>query len=190
MTMMQALSKAFGSAGIRMGFAIGNPEIIQLMNNVKAPYNINKLSSDVAINALRNIPTLETNIAILLKEREVLMTKLNALEFVPTVNALKNIPTLETNIGILLKEREVLMTKLNALEFVTKVYPSDANFVLFRVEKLAQELYVTMANRGIVTRFRGNEIHCEECLRVTVGTPEENVKFLGMLVDTYAELSK
>mmetsp|Transcript_53014 Transcript_53014/g.63888 ORF Transcript_53014/g.63888 Transcript_53014/m.63888 type:complete len:155 (+) Transcript_53014:348-812(+) len=154
MTMMQALSKAFGSAGIRMGFAIGNPEIIQLMNNVKAPYNINKLSSDVA------------------------------------VNALKNIPTLETNIGILLKEREVLMTKLNALEFVTKVYPSDANFVLFRMKQLAQELYVTMANRGIVTRFRGNEIHCEECFRVTVGTPEENVKFWGMLVDTYAELSR
>jgi len=151
---LQTLSKAFGLAGIRMGFAIGNPEIIQLMNNVKAPYNINKLSSDVA------------------------------------VNALKNIPTLETNIGILLKEREVLMTKLNALEFVTKVYPSDANFVLFRMKQLAQELYVTMANRGIVTRFRGNEIHCEECLRVTVGTPEENVKFWGMLVDTYAELSR
>lgn len=151
---LQTLSKAFGLAGIRMGFAIGNPDIIQLMNNVKAPYNINKLSSDVAVNALRNIDTLETNI------------------------------------GILLNEREALTAKLNALEFVTKVYPSDANFVLFRVKQLAQELYVTMANRGIVTRFRGNEIHCEECIRVTVGTPEENVKFLGMLVDTYEELSK
>lgn len=46
-----------------------------------------------------------------------------------------------------------------------------------------------MADSGIVSRFRGNELHCNECIRVTIGTPEENIKFLEMLQTVYAELA-
>ena len=63
---LQTLSKAFGLAGIRCGFAIGSPDVIQLMNNVKAPYNVNSLTSEVAINALKSIDTLDKNISALL----------------------------------------------------------------------------------------------------------------------------
>merc|ERR1712070_49998 len=128
---LQTLSKAFGLAGIRCGFCIGPPDIIQLMNNVKAPYNVNSLTSEVAMNAM------------------------------------KNIDTLDKNVKGLLVERDVVAGQLNALDFVTKVYASDSNFLLFRVKSKAQEMYKMMADRGVVTRYRGNELHCDECIRVT-----------------------
>mmetsp|Transcript_584 Transcript_584/g.950 ORF Transcript_584/g.950 Transcript_584/m.950 type:complete len:466 (-) Transcript_584:132-1529(-) len=150
---LQTLSKAFGMAGIRCGFAIGPADVIQLMNNVKAPYNVNKLTSDAA------------------------------------ANALKNTATLEENIRVLLEERALMEKQLIALDFVEKVYPSDANFLLFRVKQKANELYKTIADRGIVSRFRGNELHCNECIRVTIGTAAENSKFLEQLEDVYKELT-
>ena len=59
---LQTLSKAFGLAGIRCGFCIGSPDVIQLMNNVKAPYNVNSLTSEVAINAMNSMETLRKNV--------------------------------------------------------------------------------------------------------------------------------
>lgn len=157
---LQTLSKAFGLAGIRCGFAIGAPDVIQLMNNVKAPYNVNSLTSEVAINAMNSIDTLEINVASLLAQREVVRAKLEALK-----------------------------------DIVVKVYPSDSNFLLFRVKAepgsdVALKLYKSMADHGVVTRFRGNEIHCDNCIRVTIGTEEENIKFLNLLQGTWQELSK
>ena len=150
---LQTLSKAFGLAGIRCGFCIGSPDVIQLMNNVKAPYNVNALTSEVAINAMNSIPTLERNIAATLEQRKA------------------------------------VATKLEALDFVVQVYPSDSNFLLFRVKDKANSLYKTMADNGVVTRFRGNEMHCDQCLRVTIGTEEENTKFLELLQKTWSDLN-
>ncbi len=150
---LQTLSKAFGLAGIRCGFAIGPEDVIQLMNNVKAPYNVNKLTSEVA------------------------------------VNAMKNIETLEKNIKTLLDQRQIVADALEKLDFVVKVYPSDSNFLLVRLKQLSKEIYKTMADAGIVVRYRGSELHCEECLRITIGTEEENKAFLAMLEKTYNELS-
>ncbi|KAL9179837.1 hypothetical protein ACHAXT_007807 [Thalassiosira profunda] len=82
---LQTLSKAFGMAGIRCGFAIGPPDVIQLMNNVKAPYNVNKLTSDAAANALKNTATLEKNVREVLGQRDVVEKELNALDFVTKV---------------------------------------------------------------------------------------------------------
>ena len=149
---LQTLSKAFGLAGIRCGFCIGAPDVIQLMNNVKAPYNVNALTSEVAINALGN-------------------TKV-----------------LDKNIGEVLMQRKDVISKLNKLDFVTEVFHSDANFVLFRMAGKALETYKQMADSGVVTRYRGSEIHCEDCIRVTIGTEEENKKFLDLLVTTYESL--
>ena len=149
---LQTLSKAFGLAGIRCGFCLGSDDVIQLMNNVKAPYNVNKLTSEVAINAM------------------------------------KNIATLEKNIKVLMDEREKMASDLKALDFVVKVYPSDANFLLLRLKKNSRIIYKSMADNGIVVRYRGSEMHCEECLRMTVGTPDENKSFLALLKKTYAEM--
>jgi histidinol-phosphate aminotransferase len=146
---LQTLSKAFGLAGIRCGFCVGAPDVIQLMNNVKAPYNVSSLTSEVALNALHSVSTLEQNI------------------------------------GLILQEKVLVMQQLEQLDFVQKVFPSDSNFVLFRVQDHAMELYKFMADHGVVTRFRGNEVHCENCIRVTIGKPEENQLFLQRLVDTW-----
>jgi len=151
---LQTLSKAFGLAGIRCGFAIGREDVIQLMNNVKAPYNVNKLTSEVAFNAV------------------------------------KNVATLEENIKVLLEQRDVVMKALNELHFVTKVYPSDSNFVLARLKKKSKEVYTSMANNGIVVRYRGSEMHCDECLRLTIGKPEENTACLELLKKTYEMMTK
>ena len=57
---------------------------------------------------------------------------------------------------------------------------------------IAQRSFVAikMANNGVVIRFRGNELHCSECLRVTVGTESDNKRFLSLLVETWEKLSK
>jgi len=141
---MQTLSKAWGLAGIRLGMAIASPEIVQLMNNVKAPYNVNKLTASVALKALQAVDQVRANIDLILHER----TRL--------IHALENLP------------------------FVRKVHHADANFILFEVP-YAQEIYKKMADRGVVCRYRGNELHCDNCLRVTVGTPAENDAFLALL---------
>lgn len=150
---LQTLSKAFGLAGIRCGFCLGAPDVIQLMNNVKAPYNVNSMTSEVAMNAIKSISTLEKNIA-------------------------------QT-----MAQRTLVAKELEGLDFVDKVYPSDSNFLLFRVKGNANELYKTMADAGVVTRFRGNELHCNDCIRVTIGTPEENLKFLELLKSTWKTLN-
>ena len=82
---LQTLSKAFGLAGIRCGFALGAPDVIQLMNNVKAPYNVNSLTSEVAMNAFDNIKVLVQNVATLLQQRAIVKEKLLALDFVVRV---------------------------------------------------------------------------------------------------------
>jgi len=152
---LQTLSKAFGLAGIRCGFCIGPPDIIQLMNNVKAPYNVNSLTSEVAINAMNSMGTLRKNIQSILEERARVCKELEALT-----------------------------------DIVVKVYPSDSNFLLFRVKNdlKALDVYKKMADDGVVTRFRGNEMHCDQCIRVTIGTPQQNETFLERFKTTWKEM--
>eukprot|EP01035_Chromulina_nebulosa_P020378 gene20378-26447_t len=148
---LQTLSKAFGLAGIRLGMAYSNESIIQIMNNVKAPYNVNKLTADVALNALNDLATYHQNLV------KILM------------------------------EREYLLSQLRSLTFITKIHHTDANFILFAVPR-AYDIYKTMADRGVVCRYRGSELYCTDCLRVTVGIREENDKFLHLLVEIASEL--
>ena len=147
---LQTLSKAFGMAAIRCGFCFGPSDIIQLMNNVKAPYNINSKTSQMAQLALEN--------------------------------AYK----VASNINSLLEQRQYLKCSLEELSFVKKVFPSDSNFLLFRLAgSHAKEVYKAMADKGVVTRYRGSEIHCEQCIRVTIGRPHENDAFLVALKEAY-----
>ena len=144
LVVLQTFSKAFGLAGIRLGIAISNPDIINYMLRVKAPYNINKLTADTALKAFENMELMKFNI-----------------------NAIK-------------EERDYVAEQLSLSSAVTKVYPSNANFILFKIEN-AKEVYQQLAERGVIVRYRGNEPLCEDCLRVTIGMPDENVKFLKAL---------
>ena len=77
-------------------------------------------------------------------------------------------------------QRELLRNELAKIKMVEKVYPSDANFLLTKV-KNAKVTYDLLVDKGIITRDRSNVILCNNCLRITVGTPEENRVLLDEL---------
>lgn len=133
----QTLSKAFGLAGLRLGIAIARPEIIQLLHNIKPPYNINTLSQQ------------------------------NAIE------ALKDIKTYQTQIESLIAERKRLDDELCSVAWIIQIFPSDANFLLIRVDD-AKKRYTDLLNQHIVVRDRSSQKNCENTLRISVGTPKEN----------------
>ena len=73
----------------------------------------------------------------------------------------------------IISERDKLAEELISLSFIEIVFPSDANFLLAKVRN-ATDIYNYLLKRRIIIRNRSNIIHCEECLRFTVGTKEEN----------------
>ena len=89
------------------------------------------------------------------------------------LQALDEVEQVNDMIKEIVKEREVLAEALVNLSFVKKVYPTDANFLLVRMDDPVG-VYKNLLNRGIVVRDRSKVELCEGCLRITVGTPEEN----------------
>ena len=133
----QTFSKAWGSAAIRLGMAFAGPEIIEIMNRVKYPYNVNQLTQDYVLQMLK-------------KNRDI-----------------------DEWVKILLEERKHLQEELKKVPCVSKVYPSDANFILARVSD-ANAIYQALTDKGIIVRNRNSVSLCSNCLRITVGTSSEN----------------
>ena len=142
---MQTLSKAWGLAGVRIGIGIGQPDLIQVLDNIKPPYNISVLNATAAIEALTDSK-----------------------------------PMIE-KVDILLAERVWLTNALHELKSVEKIYDSDANFVLVKIQN-ADQVYRKLIEQKIVVRNRSSVILCEQCLRITVGIPEENRKLIKALL--------
>ena len=140
----QTLSKAYGLAGIRLGLCYASAEIIEVLNKIKPPYNVNEL------------------------------TQKRALERVLNVDAVK------AEITSILEEREILMEALSKVEFVSKIYDSEANFILAKVDN-ATKRYNDLLAKGIVIRNRTTQALCENTLRFTVGTKEENKQLIQTL---------
>ncbi len=138
----QTLSKAFGLAGLRLGIAIAHPSIIQLLHNIKPPYNINTLSQQQAIEALSDIEKVSIQITELLAERNRVAAYLNELDWVETV------------------------------------FPSDANFLLIRVDD-ANKRYDALLAQKVVVRNRSTQTNCENTLRISIGTPAENNELMA-----------
>ncbi len=141
---LQTLSKAWASAGIRLGMAFASENIIALFNKVKYPYNVNILTQKQALNILTN-------------KSEV-----------------------DLWIKTILEERGKLINELQKLPIVEKIYPTDANFILVKVQN-ANKTYNHLVSKGIIVRNRNTVILCDNCLRITVGTPEENKTLLKEL---------
>ncbi|MBX7174384.1 MAG: histidinol-phosphate transaminase [Pyrinomonadaceae bacterium] len=96
------------------------------------------------------------------------------------LEALQNFETVEKTIEKIILEREKLVTNLESLSFVQKVFPSDANFILVKTTD-ANSIYKFLLDETIVVRNRNSVELCEGCLRITVGTEEENAKLLEKL---------
>jgi histidinol-phosphate aminotransferase len=88
-------------------------------------------------------------------------------------------------VEVILQERELLRTNLSKMAFVKDIFPSDANFLLARVDDAAGK-YEQLLKAGVVVRNRSNQELCENTLRFTVGTPEENRELIKKLTQLEA----
>jgi histidinol-phosphate aminotransferase len=84
-------------------------------------------------------------------------------------------------ISSILTERDTLLDVLNQVPFVEKIYPSEANFILIKVDD-ANKRYDELIAKGIVIRNRSTQPLCENTLRLTIGTEEENKKLIKALL--------
>ena len=87
---------------------------------------------------------------------------------------------LKSDIAYIKVEKEQLLKQLLYVNFIEKIYPSEANFILIKVDD-AVKRYNQILSNGIVVRNRSSQPLCENCLRITIGTKEENKKLITVL---------
>lgn len=104
----------------------------------------------------------------------------NKLTAQQAIKGFQNLETVEFHLQAIQKERKRLRSKLEQLSSVQHIYPSDANFLLVRIDN-AKKFYDKLTKQNIIVRYRGHEPHCENCLRITVGTPDENDQLISAL---------
>lgn len=141
---LNTMSKAWGSAAIRLGMAFASPEIVEIFNKVKYPYNINMLTQEKAYDILSESQSVQHWVTMILEERS------------RVIDAFVLLPICK------------------------KVYPTSSNFFLARVTD-AQSIYNYLIDEGIIIRDRHKVSLCNDCLRITIGTREENNELLGAL---------
>jgi len=137
LVVLQTLSKAWGLAALRLGMAFCHAEIVEILNKIKPPYNINGATQKLAHEALNNQNWKDQQV------REILNL------------------------------RRDLEIQLGKLEEVIKIYPSDANFLLVKMKDV-KSAFKYLIDQKIIVRDRSNLTLCEGCLRITIGTANEN----------------
>jgi histidinol-phosphate aminotransferase len=143
LVILRTLSK-IGLAGIRLGMLIASRDVVEEINKLRMPYNVNALSQAAARVVLRHPDVVRRHAASIVQERERLLAGLRDFSGVT-------------------------------------VFPSRANFFLIRAERPGDEIYRGLLERGILVRNFSRAPRLANCLRVTVGTPEENDAFLAAL---------
>ncbi len=148
---LRTFSKAYGLAGLRIGFGAMDPEIAGFLNRVRQPFNTGSLAQAAALAAIDDDEFLS-------RSRQ---TTWSGLQF-------------------LYKEIEKM-----GLRHI----PSEANFFLIEVPCEAKELYEAMLRRGVIIRSMAS-YGMERFIRVNVGLPEENIRFIGALKEVLAEMAQ
>jgi histidinol-phosphate aminotransferase len=105
---------------------------------------------------------------------------INTLTQKTALKTLQNQDQVASQVTTVLKERNRLVKAFENYSFIKKIHPSEANFLLIEVDD-ANKRYNELIKKGIVVRNRSTQLHCENCLRVTVGTPSENTLLLTQL---------
>lgn len=145
LVILRTFSKAFSMAGVRMGYILGDADVVREFIKVRQPYSVDAVSQAIARVVYENRASFEHGIRTIIDER----TRL--------IDGLKRIPGVTP-------------------------YPSDANYVLFRMDGAAQ-VWESLYGRGILIRDLSDAPYLKDCLRVSVGSPEENDAFLRALRD-------
>jgi histidinol-phosphate aminotransferase len=144
LVVLRTFSKAWGLAGIRLGFCAANEKVIEYLFKVKAPYNINRLTRHALKQAIANAQQKD--------------------DFVKRI----------------IEEREKLSGELKSITYIEEVFPTDANYILFRCPN-AKAVQKCLADKGVIIRYRGSHPALKDCLRVTVGKENENKIFIEEL---------
>ncbi|MEM3584130.1 MAG: histidinol-phosphate transaminase [Nitrososphaerales archaeon] len=141
----RTFSKAFGLAGLRVGYALSNSEISTTVSEyAQLPYSLNCIGLKLALKVLAIVDKFKKSIEELKKEREKLTERLNSIKGV-------------------------------------RAFRSDANFILFQSVKLYDKVFNELFSKGVLVRKIGKVLNFEGCLRVTVGLPYMNNRFLEIL---------
>ncbi len=96
------------------------------------------------------------------------------------IDRLSDLGKLETVINDIIKSRAELVTALMHLDIVTFIYPSNANFLLVRFQD-CKHVFSTLIKNKIIVRDRSSNTNCEGCLRISIGTEDENQKLIEVL---------
>lgn len=105
---------------------------------------------------------------------------INELTQISAIEQLQKADLVQSQIMSLINERELLVRSLDQVAFIKKIYPSNTNFVMIKVDN-ASKRYQQLIENGIVIRNRTTQPLCENCLRLTIGTTEENMKLIETL---------
>jgi len=143
---LRTFSKAFGLAGLRIGYLMGHASLIAEFSKVNIPYNVNLFSALVARRMLDENRWMEKRVEEIVRERDRLYRRL------------KTIPEIET-------------------------FPSEANFILIRFPD-SGAMFEKLREKGVLLRAVDGHPLLKNCLRATVGTPEENRIFIEVLKET------
>jgi len=141
----RTFSKAYGLAGLRVGYALAQASVADIMNRVRQPFNVNSIALAAATAALDDMEFV-------------------ARSFAENLQGLRQLEE-------------------GARELKLDYIPSYGNFLAIRVGKAA-EIYKRLLRRGVIVRPVGGGYQLPEHLRVTVGTREENEKFLAALASS------
>ena len=144
LVILQTFSKAWGMAGLRLGTAYADANIVEVLSRIKYPYNLSVLTQNKAL--------------------ELLSFEEKKSEWVK----------------VLLGERSKLIQELGQFPFVIKIFPSDANFLLVKTFD-PKGIYHYLTEEKIIVRDRSEIRLCDGCLRISVGSPEENITLINAL---------
>jgi histidinol-phosphate aminotransferase len=148
LVILRTFSKAFGLAGLRVGYMLADPSVISCIDRVRSPFNVNAFAQVAAEEVLKNMDIVAERIEIIKAER---------------------------------KRLRALLGRLEGLQ----CFESWSNFILLR-SAYAGEIYKKLKDAGIYIKGFSAPI-LKDCLRVTIGSPEENERFYGIVKEVLYE---
>lgn len=174
------------------GLVIVDEAYIDFSSSESAISLLNELPNLVVLNTLSKaygLAGLRLGMAFASKEVIAVMNKIkppynvNSISQIEGLKALKYTKKSLSQIDLLKSERTLLTKALSAIPSVIKVYPSEANFLLIEFDQ-SEKIFTTLKSKGIIVRDRTKEV--KNCLRITVGTPEQN----RILINAIKEIKK
>ncbi len=149
LVVVRTYSKTWSMAAVRLGYLIGPPEIVKVLERVALPYHLDALKQAAGRLALRFSTQMEQRVASIIAERDRVVGELSKMP--------------------------------------VKVWPSQANFVLWRpLRRSGEQVWHGLVQRSVLVRDTSSWAGLEGCLRTTIGARDENDRFLSALAEVLA----